>query len=178
MVAIFPVGRDLMPCFHRDSIRLPRGPYDQSNSCHVPWISACKLLFDYYRSFGILFSGYLLYYLLIYQDSLACAAHFLHLRVMLNKVHMSSYAAFFMFDMLSVISGQLLVFIQHLLQVRAKMLFKLFLGLLECKCSLSRLVFLQYFEECTTHILSKNLRGIPYYSQSLQLIPSLFSVEH
>ena len=46
------------------------------------------------------------------------------------------------------------------------MLFKLFLGLLECNSSLSRLVFLQYFEESTTCILSETLRGVSYYSQS------------
>ena len=39
------------------------------------------------------------------------------------------------------------------------MLFKLFLGLLECNSSFSRLVFLQYFEESTMCILSDTLWG-------------------
>ena len=58
------------------------------------------------------------------------------------------------------------------------MLFKVFLGLLQCNSSLFRLVFLQYFEESTTCILSETLKGLSYYSQSLKLIPSVFSVEH
>ena len=58
------------------------------------------------------------------------------------------------------------------------MLFKLFLGLLECNSSLSRLVLLQYFEESTICILSETLWGVTYYYQSLKLMPSLFSVEH
>ena len=58
------------------------------------------------------------------------------------------------------------------------MLFKSFLGLLECNSSLFRLGCLQYFEESTMCILSETLRGVSYYSQSLKLIPSVFSVEH
>ena len=58
------------------------------------------------------------------------------------------------------------------------MLFNLFLDVLECNSSLSQLVLFQYFQEGTTCNLSETLGGVSYYSQSLKLIPSLFSVEH
>ena len=49
MVTMVPVVRDLMLCFHRDSIPYPLGPYDKANSCHIRLISAFKLPFRYYR---------------------------------------------------------------------------------------------------------------------------------